>query len=74
MNDISKSKSIEELENRIKSLSRIMIESETSILYLDQIIADHVTAKDNEVKKKESLRIKIDVLSIELDKLKNQKN
>ena len=57
------------IKDKIESLTRIMEESSETIKHLNILASEYITARNNEVKKKESLQKNIDRLNDELKKL-----
>lgn len=61
-------------ESRIQELKQISGESKITISRLNRIIAEHITARDNEIKKEKQLQENINRLSVKLDKLNELKS
>jgi len=61
---------IEDTENRVESLSKIKRESDRTVTCLNKIVADHITARDNEIKKGKTLQNNINKLKRKLEKLR----
>lgn len=57
------------IENKIKSLSKIYDESNETILHLNGLVSQYITARDNETRKKENLQKSIAKLNAKLDRL-----
>ena len=57
------------IKDRIESLTRMMEETNETIRYLNILVSQNITARDNQIKKKESLQKNIDKLNDELDGL-----
>ena len=66
---MNETESIEDIQNRIESLTKIREESNRTVLHLTDIIAGHVEAKNIELTKKKSLENNIKRLKTKLDKL-----
>lgn len=58
------------IKGRIESLTNVMKESSRTILQLNTIISEHITARNIEIVKKEDLQETIDKLKAELNKFK----
>lgn len=61
---------IEETQNRINSLTKILEESGRTVISLNRIIADYTSSKRVETKKKNDLTKNINRLKVKLEKLK----
>ena len=57
------------IKDKIDSLTKIMEESSETIIQLNILASEYITARNNEIKKKESLQKNIDRLNDELDGL-----
>lgn len=66
---MNETKSIEYIENKIKSLTKIHEESNRTILHLNKIIAGYSEAINIETKKKNDLQKNIMRLKAKLDRL-----
>ena len=62
---------IEDIKVRIGLLNGIYEESSETIKHLNILVSEHTAVRDNEIKKRESLRRKINLLTIELNELTN---
>lgn len=52
------------INERILVLRNLLVETERNIIQLNVLVSEHATARDNEIKKKETLQENIDGLEI----------
>ena len=57
------------INERILALRNLLVETERNITQLNILVSEHATARDNEIKKKETLQENIDKLEIVSKKL-----
>ena len=74
LNNDTLNSDIRDTESRIQELKQISGESKITISRLNRIIAEYVTARDNEIKKEKQLQENINRLSVKLDKLNELKS
>ena len=57
------------INERILALRNLLVETERNITQLNVLVSEHVTARDNEIKKKETLQENVDKLEAVFKKL-----
>ena len=57
------------IDKRILALKNLLIETERNITHLNVLVSERITARDNQIKKKETLQENIDKLEAALKKL-----
>lgn len=58
-----------ELNERISAAKSLSFETERNIVHLNTLVSEYVTARDNEIKKKEQIQKNLDKLIAKLKKL-----
>ena len=60
---------IYELNERISTSTKLLFETELNIVHLNTLVSEYVTARDNEIKKKEQTQKNLDKLTARFKKL-----